>query len=178
MKKKIKDDSGITLVALVVTVIVMLMIASISVVEGRKMITKSKMQTEETNMLMIQAKAKAYMEDIEAKIWTESGSDKDDERDEEFEDRGMVANTSLVTGTMLSQVNSDMQEHNIQYLVTDEGLENMSLSNLAGKGKQYVVIFESTELKLIDVINIAGITYNDTIYYSLSKLQEVLESNN
>ena len=67
-----KNDSGITLLVLVITIVVLTIIASIAVYEGKELIEKSKVQTLQTNLLTIQAKAKAYAEEIEAKIWTEN----------------------------------------------------------------------------------------------------------
>ena len=56
---KLKNNSGITLIALSVTIIVLLILVSISASAGTKIISKSKAQTLETNMLTIQAKVKA-----------------------------------------------------------------------------------------------------------------------
>ena len=84
MNKLIKKDSGITLVALVITIIIIMILASISVYEGKQIIAKSKVQTLETNMLTIKAKAKVYAEEIDAKVWTYKDSEKGAKRDEEF----------------------------------------------------------------------------------------------
>ena len=64
-----KSSSGITLVALAITIIVMMIIATISIYEGTKVIKEAKVQTLETNMLAIKAKAKTYVEEVEAATW-------------------------------------------------------------------------------------------------------------
>ena len=83
-----KNNSGITLLVLVITIVVLTIIASITVYEGKELIDKSKVQTLETNMLTIQAKVKAYAEEIEAKVWAlEDGAgnnQKDGKRKSEF----------------------------------------------------------------------------------------------
>lgn len=156
MKKTINNNSGITLIVLVITVIVMTIIASIVVYEGKELISKSKAQTIETNMLTIQAKAKAYAEEIESKVWA-LGSNKESERTSEFSSKGLTRENDTST----------------EYTVTDTGLENMGLSEL--KGEVYVVIF-SNNYKTIDVEYSQGIKYEGKTIKLLSELQKALSS--
>ena len=46
-----KNNSGITLIALTVTIIVMIILATIGINSGKEIIKKSKIQTLQTNML-------------------------------------------------------------------------------------------------------------------------------
>ena len=66
--KKINEQRGITLIALVITVILLLIIGGISITKGSDLVEKSKVETIETNMLTIKAKAKEYAENVEALI--------------------------------------------------------------------------------------------------------------
>ena len=59
---KIKDSKGITMVALVVTVIVIMILAGITVYMGTGTIRNTALQTFKTNMLLIEAKAREYVE--------------------------------------------------------------------------------------------------------------------
>ena len=88
-----KTNKGITLVALVITIIIMTIIASIAVYEGKDLITKSKIQTQIANMSTIKANAKKYVEEIEAKIW-QAGDDKETKRTTELSSRGLTKSTS------------------------------------------------------------------------------------
>lgn len=169
MKKKLKKNSGITILALVITIIIMMIIGSISIYEGKQVIQKSKIQTLETNMLTIQAKSKSYAEEIEAKIWTES--DKSSARDDEFSNRGFEKVT-VTTG--LDQISDEIKNSYVAYKIKDVALEDMGLGDL--KGEEYIIIFNKDNYNLMDVMYPEGAVYNKNVYYSLSSLQEAVEN--
>ena len=70
-----KKQKGITLIALTITIIVMIIIASITIYAGIDLIQQAKLQDLVTNMLLIQAKAKEYVEEVSFKIGVTSGVD-------------------------------------------------------------------------------------------------------
>ena len=173
IQEKIQDNSGITLTVLVITIIIMGIILSISLYEGNKIIKTSNVQTKETNMLAIEAKAKAYAEEIESKIWTENNETKKDEaRNSEFEARHMVETT--VSQDALNQVSSEIKTKYAAYKVSLEALSDMGLSGI--EGDKYIVIFSKTDYKLMDVIYIDGVVYNNNTFYTLSTLKLELEN--
>lgn len=175
MKEKIKNESGITLAALVITIIIMMILSSIAVHEGSKLIRVSKVQTLETNMLTIQAKAKAYAEEIESKIWVykEDESEKDTKRNEEFENKGMPITETIGTEA-LNQVSNDLKSDYVAYTVTGDVLTNMGLKEI--NTETYIVIFKKDNYKIMDVIYPDGITYQNSRYYTLSSIQEIMEN--
>ena len=59
-----REQKGITLIAITLTVIVMLIIASITVYYGTDLIQEVKLQDLKTNMLLIQAKTKEGVEEV------------------------------------------------------------------------------------------------------------------
>ena len=59
-----KKQKGITLVALTITIVVMIIIASITTYAGIDLIKEAKLQDLVTNMLLIQAKAKECVEEV------------------------------------------------------------------------------------------------------------------
>ena len=173
MNTLIKKDSGITSVALIIIVVLMIIVISICIYEGKKIISGNKVRTLETNMLNINAKAKAYAEEIEAKIW--SKKDKSVERDKEFEKKKMIVTT--VNEEMLKYVDSKIKEDNeyVAYEVTKEALSNMGLEE--PKTGRYIVIFSTKDYKLMDTIYSEGIVYNrEDPYFALSDLKEALEN--
>ena len=159
--KKIINNKGITLMALVVTIIVMMIIASIAVYEGKEIVDRSKVQTLQTNMLTIQAKAKAYAEEIEAKVWALSNENnkKEDKRKMEFALKGFTNPTS--------------NNGKIEYTINDTALKTMGLDD--SKASDYTVIF-SSDYSDIDIRYNPGIKYEKKIYNLLSDLQEGLSS--
>lgn len=56
--KVIREQKGVTLIVLVVTIIVLLILAAITMYGGTDMIDKSRLEGLKTNMLLIQTKAK------------------------------------------------------------------------------------------------------------------------
>lgn len=58
----LKNNKGITLLALTITVIVMLIIASITIYGGSKVIKQAQKEDVKTNMLLLQAEMKNYVE--------------------------------------------------------------------------------------------------------------------
>ena len=167
----VKDNSGITLIVLVITIIVLIIIASISVYEGKELIAKSKVQTIETNMLTIQAKAKSYAEEIDAKIWTEKEDNKDSKRNEEFAKKEFKSPSV--------EIPSEVYDANcVFYQISEKGLTDMGLDDL--KNEIYIVSYAKDDYKNIDVIYPNGVTYKRVTYYTLSELKKALsgESNN
>lgn len=169
-----KKNSGITLIGLIITVIVMAILASITIYEGKRIISTSKVQTLETNMLTIQSKVKAYAEEIEARIWTES--DKDTARNAEFSAKEIASatiNTDFSSEALNQVKNSSIKSDYVAYKITGNALINMGLKEI--QDETYIVIFSKNDYKLMDVIYPVGVNYNGTVYYTASSLQEILD---
>lgn len=166
----VKDNSGITLATLIITIIVITIIATISVYEGKELIEKSKVETIETNMLTIQAKTKSYADEIDAKIWTESN--KDTARDNEFHIKGF--SSASPSQEILAQIDDNIKEDYIAYTITGEALIKMGLDEISDE--IYMVVFKKSDYKLMDIVYQKGVTYKEITYYALSKLQNALEN--
>ena len=76
---KIKENRGITLISLIVTIIVLMIIAGITIYNGKSTITQAQLEGLRTNMLLIQAKAKEYVEEVNF----EMGPSKDEAKKQE-----------------------------------------------------------------------------------------------
>ena len=150
-----RNDSGITLIAIVISIIVLIIVASIAIKEGTNLIEESTLQTTETNMLKIQAKVKAYVEEIDAKVWKYTGNEKNTKIEQEFTTRGMIKESE--TG------------NEIQYKFAEDGLSRMGISDLTPS--QYKIVFDK-DYKLTDIIYTNGITYKDHYYTRLSEIKE------
>ena len=64
---KQKKENGMTLIALAITIIVLAIIAAISITAGGNVIRASQLESLKTNMLLIQAKTKEYVEEVSFK---------------------------------------------------------------------------------------------------------------
>ena len=66
-----KREKGVTLIALAITIVVLLIIAGISIKGGTSAIKMAQLEELKTNMLLIQAKGRQYVEDVNFKIGIE-----------------------------------------------------------------------------------------------------------
>ncbi len=187
MGKINKNEKGITLIALIITIIVMMIIAAVSVYEGKKIVTDAKIETLETNMLAIKAKAKGYIEEVEAETW--NASDKDGKMEEILtgEKYGM-GKVTIDEIEIKKQIKEQMETEDFKsYKVTENTLKIMGLNDLANdvknEGDEYIIVYSikndtqngKNSTIQIDVVYTNGVSYKGERCYTLSKLQSLLE---
>lgn len=154
----IKNHKGITIISLVIIVLVMVLLASVTAYEANDLISMTKKQSIETNLLLIQAKVRIINEKVVF--------EKDEEKKKE-----------LLVGTKLSdktQVLNSLKEKRVlssdesgedYYLLSQEDLNNMGLDTLK-EVDAYVVNYNTEE-----IIYVNGIMMDDGVYvYKLSEM--------
>ena len=77
---KLKENRGVTLIALTVTIIVLLIIAGIAVYNGRETIQKANLEAIRTNMLLIEAKARGLVEEANFQLGPEFANEPDESK--------------------------------------------------------------------------------------------------
>ena len=162
----IKNNKGITLMALVITIIIILILASITVNQGYGLIKEAKIQNLETNLLAIRAKAKEYGENVDAKNWAEEdATEKQNKNEEEF------INTYKLNLFDASGKAWDDPEYTY-YSLDKESFDNMDLSEIYDDNdEEYIIGYKTSDLSEIEIIYAEGIEYNDKTIYSLTELQ-------
>ena len=148
---KIKNNKGITLVALTITIIVMLIIASITIYGGSKLIKQAQTEDVKTNMLLLQAEIKNYVEQARY----------ENKKIENFLNEGItVGSTTLkisqaqeIQGTQFYKILTPMSEFNLDKL--DEEL--------------YLVSMDIDKIN-VDVYFVPGISDGETTYHVLSEM--------
>ena len=168
MLGKMKDNKGITLIALSITIVVIIIIASISINYGKKSIEVSKLETLKTNMLLIKAKAKEYVEQADFKAGVNN----------EYKDgdnlKAEVASELKGTPDTESYSFVTLEEGQYLYNITPE-LENIGLQNIKvdeTKSEKYLVVYDLKNTK-VEVYNTIGFNDNGTTKYSLSDLEKI-----
>ena len=68
LQMNLKKNQGITLVALAITIIILLIIAGIATYSGVEIIKSANLEALKTNMLLIEAKAREYVEEVNFKM--------------------------------------------------------------------------------------------------------------
>lgn len=152
--KCINNKRGVTLVTLVITIIVLLIIASISIYVGTDIIKKANLQNINTNMMLIQAKTKTIYEQERFNHTTNYKGTKITE----------VTGNSAVDELMSKNVLEDADKF---YLLTQNDLNDMGLEKIS-IDKGYAVNYETEE-----IIYIKGFEANNSKYYKLSEMKNL-----
>jgi len=174
--KILKEEKGITLMALVITIIVLFIIGGISIMGGTELVDNAKAETIETNMLTIKAKAKEYMENVESKNWASKQKDKENKNRYELQSEKYQL-------TLIDDASGNIWYENgyTYYKLEKKALDKMDLPDLYDEEEMYIIKYptEPTEgtidkNKKLDIIYANGIEYKGETYYTLSKLEEDL----
>ena len=180
--KRAYGKSGITIIALIITIIVILILAGISIDAGSELIKRAKIESLITNMITIKANAKVYAEEINAEVWDLKEEDEDItktksyKRSNLFEEKyQMEKNTTDVTSKVDSSIiNPEKCE---AYNITKETLHAMGLSDLANNTNDgdFVVIYDSDDFTKLEIVYPSGIKYDKETYWTLSSIKSKME---
>ena len=162
---KVKNNKGITLIALTITIIILLILASITIYSGKESIKKAQLESLKTNMLLIKAKAKEYVEQASFK----NGVNKSEISEEaKNELKGKEANASDY-----SKQNITINGGEILYKLTSDNLKEMGLKDVKlGSNEEYLVKYNIKDVT-VEVYNTSGFENNGTTVYSLSELEKI-----
>lgn len=171
--RSLKNEKGVTIIALVVTVIVIFILAGISLTQGTKLIKKAKSESFVTNMITIRAKSKVYAEEVNAKTWGKN--DNGVTRSNLFSDNYNMTKVENLSQEQIAALDEEVTKDGSyeSYSLTEQALEKMGLEDVK-EDTNYIVVYNSGDYTKLDVIYKTGITYNETKYYTLSTLQKAM----
>lgn len=158
-----KKEKGITLVMLIIVIIVLLIIAGISLSIGKDTIVKANLESVKTNMLLIQAKAKEYVENANFKI----GKTTDTATINSIKSQELKGNANA---TLPSEVTKENDEE--AYSLSAENMQEMGLTNLQDKASDYIILYNVNNVS-VDVVYTRGFEYNKALYYRLSEMEKI-----
>lgn len=179
MNKFVKEEKGITLIVLVVTIVVLLILASITMNGGNDIIDKSKLEGLKTNMLLIQTKAKEYVENakFELGIKPEEATEAMKEKarlELEGENKGTKVNIGESIANEANRIGisqDEIEKGNVFWLSTSN-LEKMGIKNTKSDEKKgYYIIVYNLEESTAEIYNTVG--YKDR--YSLTDIENINE---
>lgn len=179
MNKFVKEEKGITLIVLVVTIVVLLILASITMNGGNDIIDKSKLEGLKTNMLLIQTKAKEYVENakFELGIKPEEATEAMKEKarlELEGENKGTKVNIGEPIANEANRIgiNQDEIEKGNVFWLSTSNLEKMGIKNTKSDEKKgYYIIVYNLEEATAEIYNTVG--YKDR--YSLTDIENINE---
>ena len=150
-----KSEKGITIVSLVITIIVLIILTSVTVTTSTSVIREAKLQTINTNMMLIQAKTKTIAE--QAKFNKDTSNYK-----------GTVVSNILDNQKILKLINDGViDDQSNYYLLSSTDLQDLGLQKIDIEDG-YVVNYDTEE-----VIYVKGFSNEGTTYYKLSELKTV-----
>ena len=177
VNKVIREQKGVTLIVLVVTIIVLLILASITMYGGTDIIDKSRLEGLKTNMLLIQTKAKEYVENAKFQLGIKPEEATETMKEKarlelEGEDKGTKVNVgdsfaSEATRIGISQ--AEIEEGNVYWLSTSN-LEKMGIKGTKSDEKRgyYIIVYNMEEISA-EIYNTVG--YKDI--YSLTDIENI-----
>ena len=151
-----RGERGITLIILVITVIVLLIITSIAIYYGNNSIKKAQLEELKTNMLLIEAKVKGYVEEVDHEMGVNPSSLSDSEknaiRESIYTTKAGLQKVSGSSVTIPPEMSIDTAN---AYYLTEESLKNMGLEKLKNSEGTYVVVFDEANVTT-EVYNTEG----------------------
>ena len=176
MNRLKKEERGVTLIALAVTIIVLLILASITMYGGTDIINRSKLEGLKTNMLLIQTKAKEYVENANYDLGIKPTEPmKEKARLElEGEEKGnkVISGDSMASeATKIGISQQEIEQGNVFWLSTSN-LEKMGIKGTKSDEKSgyYIIVYNMEEISA-EIYNTVG--YKNV--YSLTDLENIEE---
>ena len=181
------NRKGFTIIELMAVLIIMAILAGITVNISSKEIKEAELQDLVTNMLLIQAKVKISVEEVNFKV---SNLNENNDSEKINNAKSGLIGDEISNVSDLYEYISDEQKNNPNnsyYYLSDEDLNNMGLAQLISEENNYYVyiledidtgngVENGVEYEINDIIYTGGYTDSDRIYYSLSELEKLQNS--
>lgn len=176
-----KKNRGVTMLSLVITIVLLLIIAGISIGTGGNVIKRSQLENLETNMLLIKGKAKEYVENANFKLGNniENVTDKENRIEEakkqlvgEIITQGDIFNG--IDNITTEKIKEDETNYIYYYKISTQDLTNMGLSNVySDDEKGWYIIKYNIKNTEIEIYNTKGFENQNNKYYTLTQIQDL-----
>ena len=160
-----KKENGITMIVLTITIVIMIIIAGVTVYYGMGLVQDVKLQDLRTNMMLIQAKAKEYVEEVNFQTVNVTDEAKKTEiKNENL--KGISLADSTIDSNVLNAAEATGKiegEKGDYYYLTPENLNEMGLEDMDTEEYGYFIVKYDIENIAVDVINTKGYQGNYTL---------------
>ena len=174
---KLKNNKGITLMTLVITIIVLLIIVSITVNYGIDSINKAQIQNMQTNMLLIEAKAKKYVENANFQLGVKPDEATDEMKEKssnELKGKKVTENDGIVS--ILTSIGISIEEikNGNTYQVSNEDLAEMGIKGVVSNAEKgwYIIVYDVVNANA-KIYNTNGIKTDDGEKYCLDDIRNI-----
>lgn len=175
-----KQNKGVTMLVLVITIIVLVIIAGISIGKGNNIIKRSQLENFKTNMLLIKVKAKQYVENANFKLGTNPTPEEKASRIEDAKKEFL--GEQIIDGNIFSgninktneDIAKDISNNIFYYKVSTDNLVEMGLSNVSSDEKNgwYIIKYDVENID-IEIYNTKGFENGENRYYTLTDIQDL-----
>lgn len=176
----LKNKKGISMIALVISIIVILIIAGIGVTIGSQTINDAHKQTIKTNMLLIEAKAKLCEESVTFKTSNKNNTTEIEQiKTQEYigtklsdvtEQKVTEQINLLVNNNILPNPEGDAQEFAKYYYLNQDNLNSFGLNEVKeSEGAYYFVKYDEEKTEVVFTQGYKDL--NGNVYYTLSQLE-------
>lgn len=172
------------MIALVITIVVIFIIATIGISYGRDLVDKSKVENLVTNMLTLKSKARVIEEEIESKTWNLSSTVEENETISQKEKGRRDCFTGdnykfilLTESNYLEYGLKNIENGSVYYAVSKDALNKMGLQSLWKNESYYIIKYTIQDDKYedIDIYYTKGIKYNKNTYYNLNEIKDLIK---
>lgn len=170
------NKNGITLISLIVTIIVLIILAGITITEGNSLIKKAKIESIMTNMITIKSKAKVLVEEANSKVWALADERKIEELNRIFTEEYKMESTTI-DSTQKEELNSEDFENTqniVCYKLSDEALNIIGFTEVE-ECSDYIIVLNKDNFDKLEIVFNPGIKYKNETIFSLSKMQMKVE---
>ena len=176
-----KLNRGITIISLIIVIILLLIIAGISVGAGQGVIKKSELENEKTNMLLIKAKTKQYLENASFQLGTSFEKLTDEnEKSARIESAKAELKGTQITSDNIAQFSNFISQNDLNatnvfyYFLSDSDLSDMGIGDVKSDEKNgiFVVKYDLANNE-IEVYNSKGYEEDSKTYYSLTDIENL-----
>ena len=169
-----KQNKGVTLIALTVTIVILLIIAGIAIYNGKETIQRANLEALRTNMLLIEAKAKGLVEEANFQLGPNFKNESQENQETklaEVRQNIYAGENKLGNSTSISGVPSGVPTGDNVYVFTSETAALWGLDNVYGEPESegyYLIAFDE-ENASVEIYNTLG--YQGR--YSLTEIDEL-----
>lgn len=156
LKCVLRQTNGITIIALIITIIVMLILVTVGIEYGTQEVEKAKLEDLKTTMLLIKGRAQIV-------------ADKED-FGESYNNEGMIKVTDEAASKYNMSNLQDLDQTNL-YIWEQIAMDNNNIDVTITTTEFYVIDYNTRE-----VYYSLGYTSGDTTYYSLTDIQKIGEN--
>ncbi len=172
-----KNNKGITMIALIITIILLIILAGVGIGTGNDIIKKSEIENLKTNMLLIKVKGKEYVEKANFNLGTKIETVNEEEKAKRIEKAKNELKGEDITNDISKYeniINKEQEEFVYYYKLSTENLVDIGLINVKSDEKNglYIVKYDIKNA-IVEVYNTKGVEDEDKQYHSLNEVQNM-----